>query len=73
MSKFSKFKNAKKVTFKKDFGLHYKAGSVHIIHNKTVLAKNLKAFGKVEDIDFEELHRKVAKAKKENAKKEIQK
>lgn len=56
---FSKFKDARKVTFKKDYLNYYKKGEVHYIHTKVVEQLGLKDFGKVEEVDFDALHRKA--------------
>lgn len=62
MSEFSKRTKTKKVEFKKDFFGIYAKGSTHYIHEDTVKAQNLKAYGTVSDVDFKALHKAAAKA-----------
>lgn len=63
MSDFSKFNDARKVTFSKDWK-RYKKGQVQAMH-KSVADKVEKAkAGKVEPIDFKAIKAKAAKYKK---------
>jgi len=65
---FSKFKNARKVTFTKDWK-RYKKGDVAAMHVNMANKVEADKAGKVSKIDFDGIREKAAKAKKKAEKK----
>ena len=58
-TEFSKYKNMKKVVFKKDYNKHYRKGETHYIHKDIVAKKGLSAYATVSDVDFKGIYEKV--------------